>query len=168
MSRGAGASALVALLACAVTAGCAVHNPTDQAQRQPVMPQGKAATPAGADSYFKAKAAIRVVARLGYGKARPDPRTLLEGPLRALLASCRGSTAPCKNVFFFYRDRYIGAAFAKPKSKVVIAGQDGKLVRVRAIGEDGGLLSIRYIWDGATVIGLTGAGSRPVIRTPSH
>jgi hypothetical protein len=168
MSRGAGASALVALVACAVTAGCAVHNPTDLAQRQPVMPQGKSATPAGADTFFKPKAATRIVARLGYGNVRPDPRSLLEGPLRALLASCRGTTTPCRNVFFFYRDRYIGAAFAQPKSQVVIAGQDGKLVRVRALREDGGVLSIRYIWDGTTVIGLTGAGSRPVVRTPSH
>jgi hypothetical protein len=167
MSRGAGARALGTVLACAVIAGCAVHNPTDLAQRRPVIPTGTT-TPAGAEAFFKPKAATRIMARLGYGNARPNPHSDLPGPLRAFLAACRGSTTPCYNVFFFYRDRYIGAAFASPKTRILVPSQDGKLVRVRAARPEGGVLSIRYIWDGATVIGLTGAGTRPVIRTPSH
>jgi hypothetical protein len=168
MSRGARARVLGAVLACAVTGGCAVHNPTDLAQRRPKMPT-RTPTPVGAASFFKPKAAVRTLARLGYGKPRPNPETATSGPLRGFRASCRGSATPCLNVFFFYRDRYIGAAFARPRTQLVVAaGQDGKLVRVRAVRPDGGFLYIRYIWDGTTVIGLTGAGSRPVIRTPSH
>jgi hypothetical protein len=166
-SRGIRARVLGALLACAVTAGCAVHNPTDLAQRRPAMPTGTT-TPLGAAEFFKPKAAVRLLARIGYGSPRPNPEAATPGPLRAFRASCRGAVTPCLNVFFFYRDRYVGAAFARPRSEVVVVRQDGKLVRVQAARPEGGFISIRYIWDGATVIGLTGAGSRPVVRWPSR
>jgi hypothetical protein len=165
MSRGVRRRLLGAALVCAVTGGCAVNNPTDLAQRRPKMPEGSG-TPAITPSYFKPKAAVRILARLGYGDARP--KTVPPGPLRGFLASCRGATTPCSNVFLFYRDRYIGAAFAQPRSQVAVTAQDGALVRVRYTGRDGGIRYIRYIWDGATVVGLTGTGSRPVVRKPDH
>jgi hypothetical protein len=157
----------LAVLAGAVTAGCAVNNPTDLAQRRPVLPtKTTSSIRADGTSVFNQKAAGRVIAQLGYGKARPREKP--PGPLRAFVASCRDTALPCRNIFFFYRGRYVGAAFAQPQSQLTVRAQDGRLVKASIPGSSGGLRAVRYFWTGAEVIGLTKTGTLTVVHTPSH
>jgi hypothetical protein len=146
-------------------AGCAVHNPTDQAQRPPVIPTKVATTLPDGTPAFNRRAVSRVIAQLGYGGSRPKGRP--PGPLRAFVASCQGATVPCLNIFFFYRGRYVGAAFAQPQSELAVRGQDGRLVRATIPAPGGGVHAVQYIWTGADVIGLTATGSVSLVRTPS-
>jgi hypothetical protein len=173
MLRGGGGRLLVAVAAGAVAlspaalaSGCAVHNPTDLAQRRPVIPTDLPTTRADGTAAFSKKAAARMIAQMGYGNAKPREKP--PGPLRAFLASCRGVTAPCLNLFFFYRGRYVGAAFAQPQSALDIRGQDGRMVRATIPSPAGGLRGVRYFWTGGEVIGLTNMGSITVVHTPSR
>ncbi|HEX6470345.1 MAG TPA: hypothetical protein VF069_14705 [Streptosporangiaceae bacterium] len=159
-------AALPWLLGAVTVAGCAVHNPTDLAQRPPVIPTKVTTTMPDGTPTFNRRAVSRLIAQLGYGDSRPKGKP--PGPLRAFVASCRGVTAPCLNIFFFYRGRYVGAAFAQPRSVVALRGQDGRLVRATVPGPTGGLHHVQYIWTGADVIGLTATGSVTLVRTPSH
>jgi hypothetical protein len=154
--------------AVVATSGCAVNNPTDLAQRRPVIPTKITSAPrADGTSVFNKKAAARVIAQLGYGKARPREKP--PGPLRAFVASCQGTTTlPCLNIFFFYRGQYAGAALAEPRSQLAVRAQDGRLVKASVPGADGGLRNVRYFWTGAEVIGLTTTGTVTVVHTPSH
>lgn len=160
----AGAVAVVSVLG----GGCAVHNPTDLAQRRPVIPTATAATaPAGTATSFDSHGAVLLLAKLGYGRAQP--RRIPPGPLRAFVASCRSATTtPCLNIFFFYGDKYAGAAFARPQADLSIKKQDGRIVRTLVPGPKGGLHNVRYIWTGQKVIGLANTGTVPLVRVPSH
>jgi hypothetical protein len=153
-------------LGVVTVAGCAVHNPTDLAQRTPVIPTKAATTMPDGTPTFNRRAVSRLIAQLGYGDSRPKGKP--PGPLRAFVASCRGVTAPCLNIFFFYRGRYVGAAFARPQSALAVPAQDGKRVRATVPGPTGALRHVQYIWTGADVIGLTATGSVTLVRTPSH
>lgn len=156
----------LAVLVGAMTGGCAVNNPTDLAQRRPVIPtQTSAAVRADGSAVFNRKAAARMIAQLGYGKPRPRKPP---GPLRAFVASCQGTTLPCLNIFFFYRGRYAGAALAEPASQLTIRAQEGRLVKATIPGPTGGVRTVRYLWTGAEVIGLTTTGTVTVVHTPSH
>jgi hypothetical protein len=164
--RAALSLAVLTVLMGTIAGGCAVNNPTDLAQRQPVIPtKSTSTTRADGTAVFNKKAAGRVIAQLGYGKARPREKP--PGPLRAFVASCQGAVSPCLNLFFFYRGRYAGAAFAQPQSQLTVRGQDGRLVRASVLGPSG-LRSVRYFWTGAEVIGLTETGTLTVVHTPSH
>jgi hypothetical protein len=174
MLRHGGARLIAAMPVCglavlmgAVTGGCAVNNPTDLAQRRPVIPtKTTATTRADGSAVFNRKAVARAIAQLGYGRARPREKP--PGPLRAFVASCQGTTLPCLNIFFFYRGRYVGAAFAQPQSGLAVRAQDGRLVKASIPGSSGGLRSVRYFWTGAEVIGLTKTGTVTMVHTPSH
>jgi hypothetical protein len=161
-------TALTALTALTTAAtGCAVNNPTDQAQRPPVIPKETTSTiRPDRTAVFNRRAAARVISQLGYGNARP--RAKPPGPLRAFVASCRGTTASCLNIFFFYRGRYVGAAFARPQPQLTVRGQDGRMVRATIPSPGGILRNAHYFWTGAEVIGLTKTGTVTVVRTPSH
>jgi hypothetical protein len=157
----------LAVLMGAVTGGCAVNNPTDLAQRRPVIPtKATAAIRADGTAVFNRKAAARVIAQLGYGRARPREKP--PGPLRAFVAACQGTTLPCLNIFFFYRGRYVGAAFERPQSQLTVRAQDGRLVKAAIPGQSGGIRNVRYFWTGAEVIGLTKTGTVTVVHTPSR
>jgi hypothetical protein len=166
MSRGVGTRSVATALACAAIGGCAVHNPTDLAQRRPVIPAATSSTDAGAAQSFNSRAASLLLVRLGYG--RPRNHGIPPGPLRAFVAPCRGTTKGCFNIFFFYGDRYVGAAFARPPRQLGLRGQDGRLVRALVPGPSGGYRYVRYVWDGQTVIGLSKTGKETLVRTPSH
>lgn len=155
------------LMGAVATSGCAVNNPTDLAQRRPVIPTTITSAPrADGTSAFNRKAAARVIAQLGYGRARPREKP--PGPLRAFVASCQGTTLPCLNIFFFYRGRYAGAALARPQSQLTVQAQDGRLVKASIPSVGGGLRNVRYFWTGAEVIGLTRTGTVTVVHTPSR
>ncbi|HEY7488157.1 MAG TPA: hypothetical protein VH912_27180 [Streptosporangiaceae bacterium] len=160
--------ACLVMVAGAAAGGCAVHNPTDLAQRRPATPAATSGTvPAGSATSFDSHGAVRLLAKLGYGKARP--RQIPPGPLRAFVASCRNATTtPCLNIFFFYGDKYAGAAFARPQSKLSIKKQDGRIVRTAVPGPKGGFRNVRYIWTGQEVIGLANTGTVPLVRVPAH
>lgn len=158
---------VIAVLAASVTVGCAVHNPTDLAQRPPAISTASPPTVrADGSAVFNRRAVARVIAQLGYGNAKPREKP--PGPLRAFVAACRGTTAPCLNIFFFYRGRYVGAAMARPQSALSVRGQDGRLVRASVPGPTGVLREVRYFWTGAEVIGLTSTGTVTVVHTPSR
>ena len=156
----------VAVVVAAVTAGCAVHNPTDLAQRAPVLPSRVPTTLPDGTPAFNQRAAARVIAQLGYGDARPKGKP--PGPLRAFVASCRGTAAPCLNIFFFYRGRYVGAAFPRPQPKLAVRQQDGRLIRATIPTPSGRFRHARYLWTGTDVIGLTPTGTVRLVRVPSH
>jgi hypothetical protein len=165
--RAATPACALAVLVGAATGGCAVNNPTDLAQRRPVIPtETTAAIRADGTAVFNQKAAARVIAQLGYGKARPREKP--PGPLRAFVASCRGTTLPCLNIFFFYRGRYVGAALPQPRAQLTVRAQDGRLVKASIPGPSGGVRNVRYFWTGAEVIGLTKTGTVTVVHTPSR
>jgi hypothetical protein len=147
-----------------MTGGCAVNNPTDQAQKPPVMPTRFATTLPDGTPAFNMRAAGRVIAELGYGDAKPKGKP--PGPLRAFVASCRRTTSPCLNIFFFYRGRYVGAAFTHPQARLAVRGQDGRLVRATIPTPGGGLHDAHFFWTGAEVIGLTKTGTVKLIRIP--
>ncbi|HEU5157276.1 MAG TPA: hypothetical protein VFU43_09780 [Streptosporangiaceae bacterium] len=161
------AAAALAVFAVAAAGGCAVNNPTDLAQRQPVIPtQTTSVIRPDGTVVFNRRAVGRVIAQLGYGNARPREKP--PGPLRAFVASCRGAAPPCLNIFFFYRGRYVGAAFAEPQSQLTVRGQNGRVVKASIPSPSGGLRDVRYFWTGAEVMGLTGTGTVTVVRTPSR
>jgi hypothetical protein len=166
MSRGVGTRSVATALACAAIGGCAVHNPTDLAQRRPVIPTATPSTDAGAAQSFNSRAASLLLVRLGYGK--PRQHRIPPGPLRAFVAPCRGTATGCLNIFFFYGDRYMGAAFARPQRQLGLRGQDGRLVRAVIPWPGDGYRYVRYVWDGQTVIGLSKTGTITLVRTPSH
>jgi hypothetical protein len=165
--RAATPMCVLMVLVAAGTVGCAVNNPTDLAQRRPVIPtETPAPIRADGTAVFNRKAAARVMAQLGYGRARPRDKP--SGPLRAFVASCQGTTLPCLNIFFFYRGRYVGAALARPQSQLTVRAQDGRLVKASIPGPSGGIRDVRYFWTGAEVIGLTQTGTVTVVHTPSR